>query len=199
MQPTKKSSSIYHVGPSEQSVPTPGYIVDWIREELFLLEEDNADRIFDPCPLDRPEGFDGLEVDWGFWCFVNPPYKNIGPWLQKGHAEIQKGKTVMAVYLIPFKPEAQYWHDFIWGCAQKVYIFTQPVRFGEHNRPMPHSMALVVFSGKPPPHRTPIEPLQIRGWSEHHYEKLKRRTGRRENPDHYIPHTILPSAETRLP
>lgn len=40
---------------------------------------------FDPCPTD-PD-FDGLKVEWGAKCFVNPPYSNPLPWVQKGVQE----------------------------------------------------------------------------------------------------------------
>ena len=40
-----------------------------------LQEEFSFD--FDPCPFPRPEGFDGLEVDWGKSNWVNPPFTGM--------------------------------------------------------------------------------------------------------------------------
>jgi hypothetical protein len=62
---------------------------------------------FDPCPHPRPDGFDGLEVEWGGTNWVNPPFtgmvkekgkRKIGPmaWARKALAERANGKlTVM--------------------------------------------------------------------------------------------------------
>lgn len=70
-----------------------------------LYAEFNFD--FDPCPHPRPDGFDGLQVDWGKSNWVNPPFtgdarlpggRKLGPvaWLRKAVSERDKGNlTVM--------------------------------------------------------------------------------------------------------
>ena len=74
-----------------------------------LQDEFNFD--FDPCPFPRPEGFDGLEVDWGKSNWVNPPFtgmakqpgkKKIGPmaWARKALAEAEKGNTSVLIFPI---------------------------------------------------------------------------------------------------
>lgn len=66
---------------------------------------------FDPCPFPRPDGFDGLEVDWGKSNWVNPPFtgmakepgkKKIGPmaWARKALAEQAKGKLSVLIFPI---------------------------------------------------------------------------------------------------
>jgi hypothetical protein len=64
---------------------------------------------FDPCPFPKPEGFDGLECEWGSSNYVNPPFGSIlhegkkkGPtaWAKKAIAEANKGKRVVLVYPI---------------------------------------------------------------------------------------------------
>lgn len=65
---------------------------------------------YDPCPFPRPDGFDGLEVDWGNSNWVNPPFtgmakqpgkRKIGPmaWARKAIEERNKGK--MSVLIFP--------------------------------------------------------------------------------------------------
>ena len=64
---------------------------------------------FDPCPFPRPDGFDGLDAEWGKSNYVNPPFGSVmhdgkkkGPtaWARKSIEEFQKGKRVVMVYPI---------------------------------------------------------------------------------------------------
>lgn len=79
--------------------------------EVFepLKEEFGFD--FDPCPFPRPEGFDGLEVDWGKSNWVNPPFtgmakvpgkRKIGPmaWARKALTERERGNTSVLIFPI---------------------------------------------------------------------------------------------------
>lgn len=84
----------------------------WLIPQEFLdnlKNEFNFD--FDPCPFPRPEGFDGLEADWGNCNWVNPPFtgmakepgkKKIGPmaWARKALEEREKGKTSVLIFPI---------------------------------------------------------------------------------------------------
>lgn len=66
---------------------------------------------FDPCPFPRPDGFDGLEVEWGKSNWVNPPFtgmakepgkRKIGPmaWARKALFERDKGKISVLIFPI---------------------------------------------------------------------------------------------------
>lgn len=48
---------------------------------------------FDPCP-NNPT-FDGLKIEWKEKNYVNPPYSNPMPWVEKAIAESKMGKLVV--------------------------------------------------------------------------------------------------------
>jgi hypothetical protein len=51
---------------------------------------------YDPCPHPRPEGYDGLEVEWGQRNYVNPPFVGgVMKWVRKGIEEHKNGKLVV--------------------------------------------------------------------------------------------------------
>jgi hypothetical protein len=73
-----------------------------------LNNEFNFD--FDPCPYPRPEGFDGLAVDWGKSNWVNPPFtgmakepgkRKIGPMAWGRKALIEMGNGNLSVLIFP--------------------------------------------------------------------------------------------------
>jgi len=77
--------------------------------ELFAELDAEFGFDFDPCPYPIPEGFDGLEAEWGVSSYVNPPFGSIvhegkkkGPtaWARKAIEERRKGKRVVLVYPI---------------------------------------------------------------------------------------------------
>ena len=65
----------------------------------------------DPCPYPRPEGYDGLQVDWGEKAFVNPPWGNIRPFVEKALIECEKGCCVHMLLLA--KPTTKVFQDVI--------------------------------------------------------------------------------------
>lgn len=80
-----------------------------IKDMEPLQKEFNFD--FDPCPFPRPEGFDGLSIDWGKSNWVNPPFtgmakepgkRKIGPmaWARKAIAERERGNLSVLIFPI---------------------------------------------------------------------------------------------------
>lgn len=74
----------------------------------------------DPCPLNPTE--DGLEVDWGRRCFVNPPYSKVKEFLKKAWEEIGKDNTEVAVFLTFSNTDTKWFHDYLYGIAELRFI-----------------------------------------------------------------------------
>jgi hypothetical protein len=72
----------YHKANDEYQTP------NWIKHGLFV-------NWFDPCPLRSKAPLqDGLTIEWVDCTFVNPPYSQPLPWVEKAILENKKGKTV---------------------------------------------------------------------------------------------------------
>jgi hypothetical protein len=84
---------------------TPESVYDLIKSKYGVSKEN----LYDPCPYPKPEGFDGLNEEWGKISYVNPPFgvvdingKKVGAtaWFRKAKVEADKGKTVFFVFPI---------------------------------------------------------------------------------------------------
>lgn len=54
---------------------------------------------YDPCPFPRPDGFDGLTIDWPDRSYINAPFgRGTMAWTRKAIAENAKGKTVLMLW-----------------------------------------------------------------------------------------------------
>lgn len=73
--------------------------------ELYAELDAEFEFDFDPCPYPRPEGFDGLEVEWGKSNYVNPPFTKVTRWVRKCIAEAEKGRQ--SLLMLPVR-QAEY-------------------------------------------------------------------------------------------
>ena len=93
------------------------------REQIFLTPPEILERYaewMDPCPHPRPQDFDGLQIDWAERTFVNPPWGNIRPWVEKALVECDKGCSIDM--LIAAKPTTRVFHDLIFPNAAVEWI-----------------------------------------------------------------------------
>jgi site-specific DNA-methyltransferase (adenine-specific) len=98
---------------------------------------------FDPCPLCAP--FDGLKMDWIGSIFINPPYSNIPPFIEKGLSELTKGNAQLLVYLIPIRSDVRYWHELILPNLSELRFIRGRLHFNESKAAAPCPVVLVVF------------------------------------------------------
>ena len=90
----------------------------------------------------------GLFKDWSnevVWC--NPPYSEIDLWVQKCYEEADRTKLI--IMLIPVRTDTRYFHKYIYGKAELVFIkgrlkYTNPHKNGSS----PFPSMLVIFKEK---------------------------------------------------
>lgn len=97
---------------------------------------------FDPCPLNENPEIDGLAIEWGGRTYVNPPYSNPLPWVRKGIAEAQKGKTV--VFLLKFDSSTRWFKELVQAGAHILYVGERLKHGGRYSAPF--SSMLVVLN-----------------------------------------------------
>ena len=105
---------------------------------------------FDPCPLNLNPDIDGLELDWEDKTYVNPPYSNPAPWVDKAITENKKGKTI--VLCMRFDPTTKYFRALMEANAHIFYSgermrFTAPEGVDAINYASPFPSILIVLSG----------------------------------------------------
>ena len=93
----------------------------------------------------RNQKMDFCKIGGGNRVFCNPPYSQIGAWVEKAYREGQKDRTVI-VLLIPSRTDTRYFHDFIYQRSEIRFVKGR-LKFGEaiYNAPFP-SM-IVIFRG----------------------------------------------------
>ena len=121
------------------SVRTPDYILQALKNEF-------GSELFDPCPynpyFDKDKDTNGLLIPWGPVTFVNPPYSNVRPWLEKARDEHELGKTVILLLKVGslatnyFPPCAK---------AAELRFFNHRVQFPEYKNVALFGSMLVLF------------------------------------------------------
>ena len=103
---------------------------------------------FDPCPLNENPTQNGLEINWGGYCYINPPYgKTIRGWLEKALKEITIGNTKLAVFLLPAYTDVKWFHEIVLPNAKEIRFIKGRLKFGEHNNTAPFANMVVIFRG----------------------------------------------------
>ncbi len=106
----------------------------------------------DPCPFDAIGLFHrGLERSWGRSTFVNPPYSNPRPWIEKAITEAREGKTV--VMLLRSDTSTEWFHELVLPWAEIRWLKGR-LKFTKDRAPFPVFLAIfrkgtTCLSGKP--------------------------------------------------
>lgn len=114
-------------GKSKQNYQTPVALLDAVREKLQInsfdwdlaASKDNA-----VCEEFFTGEDDSLVCDWpktyGGWCWLNPPYNDIEPWVAKAKNASHNG-TQTAV-LVPASVGSNWWRTWVEPWAYQVFL-----------------------------------------------------------------------------
>jgi hypothetical protein len=104
---------------------------NWATPPDFLREvEKGYGTFFDPCPWNNDiDLFNGLEVDWKGFNFVNPPFslKLKTAFVKKGIYEALNGCE--SLFLLPVSTSTGLFHDWIKQNARKIDFLRGRLRF----------------------------------------------------------------------
>lgn len=105
-------------GLSKQNYETPQEFVDLVKGRLKIREftvDLAADKFNTKADFFYSEEDDSLVQDWaqwvGMWCWCNPPYFDLEPWVAKAATEAQNGAQI--AMLVPASVGANWWKTWV--------------------------------------------------------------------------------------
>ena len=136
-------------GKSRQDYGTPLDLLAAVRERLVIDDFvcDLAASVDNTvCPVYISEEQDSLVSDWprtnGGWCWLNPPYKNIEPWVAKAVASTTHCQTAM---LVPASVGSNWWNRYVDGFAYQLFLNPRLTFVGQTDA-YPKDCALLLYT-----------------------------------------------------
>lgn len=152
--PTQQAQKSFYTGVGNES----GYHGWQTPPEIFVSLETVIGKFdLDPCaPSDVAASHaktvftpkvDGLTQAWWGHVFMNPPYgREIKFWLEKASLEAKAG--VQIVGLVPARTDTGWWHNFVVGQADVVFLRGR-LAFGDGTQAAPFPSALIFWGYEP--------------------------------------------------
>jgi phage N-6-adenine-methyltransferase len=101
---------------------TPRWVID--RFGPFDLDPCAADpRPWDCAATNLTEGDDGLTAEWNGHVWLNPPYSNIAPWMERLAAHRNGMALVFA------RTDTAWWHDHVFPAAASILFLRGRLSF----------------------------------------------------------------------
>lgn len=100
---------------------------------------------YDPCPLNPKPNFNGLKTEWKDFTYVNPPYSNVLPWIEKAIEENKKGKTIIMLLRVDCSTK---WFKELMTAKAHILFFSERLHFNEHPQGTAFPSMLVILSKK---------------------------------------------------
>lgn len=119
---------------------------------LLQLLNNRYGPLVDMCPDPRPVDFDSLDPKtvWGQQNYLNPPYNNIAPFIERAIQEWETRKKG-SIFLVPARVHSSWYLNFIHGKYQVIPLQGELTFTGYHNAfPFP---VIIIVIGPSHPHR----------------------------------------------
>lgn len=81
--------------------------------------------------------------DFGGWSWLNPPFSNIAPWVEKASKEAMQGANI--AMLVPASVGSNWWRDWVEPYAYQSFLNGRLTFVGE-TTPYPKDCALLLYT-----------------------------------------------------
>lgn len=137
-------------GKSKQDYGTPPDLLAAVKQRLCINEfvkdlaasPDNA-----VCPYYYTEEINSLSDNIGWnhngWCWLNPPFAKIQPWVKKASEEATKGAHI--TMLVPASVGSVWWYTYVEPYAYVSFLSPRLTFVGE-TTPYPKDCALLLYT-----------------------------------------------------
>jgi hypothetical protein len=95
---------------------------------------------FDPCPFNPEPILDGLSLAWPNKTYVNPPYSNPLPWVEKAIEESKKGKQIALLLKLDCSTK---WYKLLHEANAHLLLFNERVKFNGKAPPFPNALFIL--------------------------------------------------------
>lgn len=157
---------------SKQDVETPANFINAVVRRFGALawdlaasaENAKAPQFFTPQQ-------DSLKQHWHLimiegWCWLNPQFGNIEPWVKKCAIESAKGARILL--LVPASVDSNWWAYHVHPFASTVLFLRPRLQFVGHKDPFPKGLALCVYDG----HQLAQTIYECWQWTRGEYKQL---------------------------
>ncbi|MDR0470715.1 MAG: phage N-6-adenine-methyltransferase [Nitrososphaerota archaeon] len=117
---------------------------NWLKHSLFY-------NWHDPCPLElqidnNGQIVNGLKTEWPSYTYVNPPYNNPLPWVEKAIEENQQGKIIA---LLLKHDSTTKWYHLLHQANAHFILCGERLHFNESKQAAPFPSVIAILYADP--------------------------------------------------